>query len=200
MLLPIDELNTLKVEISEIVRTVQSEADNYDSIDFLIDLLASTVIPLVEDHLTGEYDEAFRIGIDGWLDTKPDAAARHEAVYADVGGENFADRIERYATEGFDGFVTKVAVLLETDGHRVRSEGTLAAGNELTSVGLRVVKTWKTMLDQKVRDPHVELEGVTIPYDEMFEIDGYKALAPGLFHEPSLDVNCRCELELSVIE
>lgn len=195
-----DELNTLKSEVSEIVRAVKAEMDNYDSIDFLIDLLASTVIPIVEKQLEAEYDTAFQNALDGWLSVGSDEAERYAAVYAEVDGKTFADRIEEYARGDLDSFESKVMTLTETDGHRVRSCGTMDAGSELTAAGLTVVKTWRGVLDEREREKHVALEGVTIPYSEHFEIDGCKALAPGLFGVAELDCNCRCELTLSVTE
>lgn len=199
MLLPIDELNRYRTEISEIVRTVKKEAEQYDSIDFLIDLLASTVIPVVEEALEAEYDLAYADGLDGWVHIDPDEATRKEAVYSPVDGKTFADRIEEYAAEDLEKFASKVETLLETDGHRVRSEGRLDAGETLSSVGLSVGKTWRGVLDEKERDAHVALEGVTLPLDGLFEIDGYKAPAPGLWNVPELDCNCRCELEIRVL-
>ena len=199
MLLPVDELNRFRREISEIVRTVKKEAENYDSIDFLIDLLASTVIPLVEEQLEAEYDLAYLDSLDGWVDDMPDESARAVAVWGEVGGKTFAERIEEYAAGDLEQFASTVETLLETDGHRVRSEGRLDAGETLSSVGLTVAKTWRGVLDEKERDAHVALEGVTVPLDGLFEIDGYKAPAPGLFNVPELDCNCRCELEIRVL-
>ena len=199
MFLPIDELNTLRAKVSEIVHSVQTETARYDSIDFLIDLLASTVIPMVEEHLAAEYDRAFKTGIDGWLDVSPDETARRDAVYTPVGGKSFADRIMDYASGDLKQFVSKVAVLAETDGHRCRSEGILAAGERLSQAGLTVRKTWRGVLDAREREKHVALEGVTLPLDAFFEIDGYTAPAPGLFGAPDLDCNCRCELKINAL-
>lgn len=199
MLLPVDELNRFRSEISEIVRWVREEAERYDSIDFLIDLLASTVIPLVEEQLGSEYDLAFDESLDGWVHIDPDESARAVAVWGEVGGKTFAQRVEEYAAGDLEHFASKVETLLETDGHRVRSEGRLDAGETLMGVGLTVGKTWRGVLDEKERDAHVALEGVTLPLDGLFEINGYKALAPGLFNVPELDCNCRCELEIRVL-
>ena len=74
------------------------------------------------------------------------------------------------------------------------------AGTELAVAGLTVLKTWKGVMDSRERDAHVELEGVTIPLDAEFEINGYHALAPGLFGNAELDCGCRCKLTLSVAE
>ena len=198
MLLTVDELNRFRREISDIVRMVQEEAERYDSIDFLIDLLASTVIPLVEEQLEAEYDMAYLDGLYHWVDERPDETARAIAVWGEVGGKTFAERIEEYAAGDLEQFASKVETLLETDGHRVRSEGKLDAGDTLMGAGLTVVKTWRGVLDEKERDAHVALEGVTLPLDGLFEINGYKAPAPGLFNVAELDCNCRCELEIRV--
>lgn len=199
MLIPIDELNRFRSEISEIVRTVQEQAEEYDSIDFLIDLLASTVIPLVEEQLEAEYDLAYLEGLGGWVSDKPNESTRAEVVWNEVDGKTFADRIAEYAAEDLDKFASKVETLLETDGHRVRSESRLDAGETLSSVGLTVGKTWRGVLDEKERDEHVALEGVTLPLDGLFEINGFTAPAPGLFGVAEYDCNCRCELEIRVL-
>lgn len=176
------------------------EAFPYDSVDFILDLLASIVITDVEQYLAEEYDEAFKTGVDGWLDTEPDETVRREAIYAEVDGKTFADRITEYAAGGLEVFEAKVLNLAETDGHRVRSCGLLDAGAELTDAGLTVTKTWRGVMDERERDPHVALEGVTVPYDGNFEIGGFKAPAPGLFGVAELDCNCRCVLILGVSE
>ena len=199
MLLPIDELNRYRREISEIVRTVQRQAEQYDSIDFLIDLLASTVIPVVEELLEAEYDLAYLEALDGWVHDEPDESARTVAIYATVDGKTFAERIQEYAAGDLEQFASKVETLVETDGHRVRSEGRLDGGETLMGAGLTVVKTWRGVLDEKERDAHVALEGVTLPLDGLFEIDGFKAPAPGLWNVAELDCNCRCEPEIRVL-
>ena len=185
--------------VHEIVRSIEEDAARYDSIDFLIDLLYSTVVYTVEDYLADEYDTAFQENMNGLYD-EPDEATRREVIYAAVDGKNFAERIMEYAAAGLEGFETKLAGLVSTDGHRVRSEGALAAGESLQSVGLTVTKTWRGVMDEKEREAHVNLEGVTVPYDGFFEIDGYTAPAPGLFGVAELDCNCRCELEIRVTE
>lgn len=196
--MPIDELNTLRSELTEIVRSVVAESERYDSIDFLIDLLAAAVIPIVEEHLEAEYDQAFESGIDGWIDASPNETDRTDAVYAEVDGKSFADRIEEYASGDLNRFVDRVQMLVETDGHRVRSEAKLDAGENLVSAGLTVRKTWRGVMDERERDVHVALEGVTLPLDGLFEINGFKAPAPGLFFIPEYDCGCRCELQISV--
>lgn len=188
--------------MNRLKRTIKSyiETFPYDANEFVLDLLASVVVSDVEEYLAEEYDDAFKEGLDGWLDVESDETTRHEAVYAEVDGKTFADRIMEYAALSLAEFESKVLTLAETDGHRVRSCGTMDAGTELAGAGLSVVKTWRGVMDKRERDAHVELEGVTIPLDAEFEINGYHALAPGLWNVPELDCNCRCKLTLSVTE
>lgn len=62
--------------------------------------------------------------------------------------------------------------------------------------GQRLLKTWATMEDDKVRDAHQYLDGITVPADaEFYTYDGRHAYGPGLFGDPELDINCRCWLE-----
>ena len=61
-------------------------------------------------------------------------------------------------------------------------------------------KTWETVGDDRVRPSHVEVEGVTIPIDEPFELAGGYMMAP---HDSSMGVDeseivmCRCSLSFS---
>ena len=58
-------------------------------------------------------------------------------------------------------------------------------------------KTWNTVADNRVRDSHAEVEGLTIPIDEPFSLQGGYMMAP---HDSSLGVDeselimCRCSL------
>ena len=88
----------------------------------------------------------------------------------------------------------KLLVMVEAEANRCFNEGVMKAGEG--EKGL--MKTWETVGDDKVRDTHDFLEGVTIPFDEEFvTIGGDSALAPGGFSEPGNNVNCRCWLTLS---
>jgi uncharacterized protein with gpF-like domain len=58
-------------------------------------------------------------------------------------------------------------------------------------------KRWNTMFDDKVRDTHSPLDGVTVPYNAYFySWDGDKARAPGMFSKAENNINCRCVVEL----
>lgn len=82
--------------------------------------------------------------------------------------------------------------MIESEANRCFNIGVLEAGK-----GENVTKTWETMADEKVRDSHWYLEGMTIPFEEVFvTIGGDSAEAPGMFELPENNVNCRCWLSL----
>lgn len=61
-------------------------------------------------------------------------------------------------------------------------------------------KTWLTIMDGRERDSHAEVNGITIPIDEPFELQGGMMLFPGDDSLGASDdeiVNCRCSLEFS---
>ena len=100
-------------------------------------------------------------------------------------------------SEIFDRDVTdpkKLQRMIECEANRVFNSGVIEAGKGTDGL----MKTWETMMDDRVRDSHWWLEGVTIPFDEEFvTFGGASAPAPGMFDEADQDVNCRCYLTLS---
>lgn len=79
--------------------------------------------------------------------------------------------------------------IIKTETHRVYN----TALYKTASVLGYTHKTWETMLDDKVRDTHDYLEGVTLPIDaEFYTFNGNHAYFPGQFGIAEEDVNCRC--------
>lgn len=98
---------------------------------------------------------------------------------SEIGGVSLPDAIIRIA---------------DTEMHRIANQ---AALDTAKYAGAKY-KTWATMLDDKVRDTHDYLEGMTVGIDEDFyTYDGDHAPAPGLFELPENSINCRCELIFS---
>lgn len=112
------------------------------------------------------------------------------SIYKKFGDEDFSQRVIKYAELGDVSSIVRVA---ETDGHRVYNDGGYEGAKDFATS-----KTWETMMDDKVRDPHWELEGVTVGMDDFFEIDGAKAKYPGDFGVPELDINCRCTISYNL--
>lgn len=209
-----DVLNRLHRYVEDTVKTAREKAsdDDYDSIDALLDILAATVVSELRDYFEEEYEIAYSEGIDGRIESEADEMDVYTSIYADVDGKTFAERVEEYVNELYAPLMlvtddesmeepsnklqNALDLIAESDGHRVRSEARQAAGEELASVGYTVMKKWRTMLDEKVRYTHTELEGKTIPIDGWFETINGRAQHPGGFGVPEEDCRCRCVLEI----
>lgn len=119
-------------------------------------------------------------------------------------GDRYSTMAKRIKTTLQDDY-KKAIVIARTETHRVREAGnhdaakdvndTLKAGNAT----VELVKTWKTMKDERVRSTHSDMEGVTIPVDDEFELpSGATTLAPSQSGVASEDINCRCYLSYSL--
>lgn len=112
---------------------------------------------------------------------------RDSEILKDIAGKNFEERTNEYAETGDIPSLIRVA---ETDSHRIYN-----AGGNFGAKGLAETKTWNTALDNRVRDSHDYLEGVTVPIDEPFyTFNGDSAMYPGAFGIAEEDCNCRCYL------
>lgn len=116
------------------------------------------------------------------------------SVYRDIAGENWEQRVSDYY-DSEDGTADDVIRVLDTDSHRIYNDAIEDVGERSSG---RIYKTWRTMEDLRVRDPHAYLEGMTIPIDRRFySYNGQSARYPGDFGTPEMDCNCRCRIELS---
>lgn len=181
-------LKQMLSRVSEIVNLMDTDELNVLGTEVLIEEL--------QEYLVAEFDESYR----NVLDDEFDDDLLLSSVYAEVGGETFADRIERYVTECLtaDALRQKLETLAITDGHRVREEAKIAAGTDAERLGYTVTKTWISMDDEKVRDTHFFLDRTTIGINEYFHTANGQALGPGQFGIASEDCNCRCHLQVTV--
>jgi len=169
-----DELNIL---MSNIVADGVKPSEGVSAIeDFLISTYARGAYATEDD-----IDEMHEL----------DTAKMFEALNYKVEGKDFRDRASEYLNSGDVLALMKVA---DTEYHRMFNRGVidvaLSSDQELT-------KTWVTMGDEKVRDTHFYLEGVTIPVSEKFvTIGGDSAYAPSGFSLPENNINCRCILKI----
>ena len=73
--------------------------------------------------------------------------------------------------------------------------GAEAVRQYYAELGNRLRKQWLTMGDELVRPAHEELDGVTIDYDDSFNVGGHRAAFPGDFGLPAeLRCGCRCSV------
>lgn len=114
------------------------------------------------------------------------------ALEKEYDGESIYTKFDDYYEQND---AEKLKVLVESEFHRVYSQGGLDMAE---ATGRDVYKTWQTMQDDRVRETHDYLEGMTIPVKEKFKtLDMDEADAPGGFTLPENNVNCRCWLSYS---
>jgi len=183
-ILPIDELNTFESGFNERVKANDGKLPSLeDMLDDLLDLFLLAYASGVEAAKS-----------DLGVEVSPSVDDADKAIYQAVAGETWKERVKKYKADG--GTPADIYRIAETDMTRIYNTGVLdtvrANGAENTTF-----KRWNTQLDDRVREQHQWLEGVTIPYDADFYLpDGDHARAPGLFSKPENVVNCRCVLEL----
>lgn len=138
-------------------------------------------------YLDGSQDAAEMLGIKA----EPDFQEAKEAITKKIAGKNYEERVREYASSGDAAEIVRV---IDTDMTRIYNTAVLNTAKQ--NGGKR--KTWVTMMDNRVRDTHSPLEGVTIPLDaEFYTWDGDHAEQPGGFTKASNNVNCRCVLTVS---
>ena len=191
-LMPFDELNTF----TDMVRRYKTEplplSDKErlrDDIEDYIEWL------LIEAYVYGTVQAMNDLYV---LDKDPeeliDRDEMYREIYKPIAGKTFQDRVREYLdTE--DSTEADFERVAETDTTRVYNAGVVDGGKNSGVPG--VMKRWVTMADEKVRDTHQYLYGMTVPLDtDFFTYDGDHARAPGLFSLPENNVNCRCSISL----
>ena len=122
----------------------------------------------------------------------PESSDVMQTVDKEIAGKTWKERVEEYFANG--GTVDDIVRIAETETHRIAN----TAAVESARHGGATKKTWSTMLDDRVRETHDYLEGMTVGIDEDFyTYAGDHAPAPGLFDLAENNVNCRCELIFS---
>lgn len=173
-----DELNVLaqntdeaeRVDVAETVLVMAYKRgleDTEDMLDYLIDTEQDS---LFSDSRTSEMQKT---------------------IYEKIDGKTFEERIQEGLSQ------EEYQRVLETEYHRVYNETALATAKRIESLtGRSLTKTWRTVLDNRVRATHEPLEGLTKALDEKFyTIDGDEGLYPGGFKNPSNSIGCRCWLD-----
>lgn len=199
-LMPFDELSVVSERIKADFQLTpeQRKAVKEDRMDEILELL-------ILSYLYGNEaanDMLYRTEIETRMQSETetvrivpiDTDSMNGSVYRDIAGENWEQRVSDYY-DSEDGTADDVIRVLDTDSHRVYNDAIEDVGERSSG---RIYKTWRTMEDLRVRDPHAYLEGMTIPIDRRFySYNGQSARYPGDFGTPEMDCNCRCRIELS---
>lgn len=209
---PWDELSNLRAELDEDFAAGPEERKRRkrDRIDEILEMLimaymygneaANTMLygSDVVDQIEPEQEGPNRV-----IDIDTDDMNR--AVFKVIAGKNWEQRVSEYY-DSDSGTVDDVIRVVDTDMHRIYNDSILNVGERAEDeepedggpIKPTVMKTWVTMLDDRVRMGHEVLEGVTIPVDKRFwTIGGDSARYPGDFTSPELNIGCRCRLKLT---
>jgi len=181
-ILPFDEINRLEMTIRERYGAEKlKRADREDIIDELLDLFLLAY---------AQANEVTNLNLSSDWFPKVDEVMK--TVDEKVAGKTWKDRVREYSENG--GNAEDIVRIIDTESHRIANQAALDTAKK---AGAKT-KTWATMLDDKVRETHDYLEGMTVNIDEDFyTYDGDHASAPGLFELAQNNVNCRCELIFS---
>lgn len=177
-LMPFDELNRFEAALPAHFENgrIKSELDFEDILDLMLDIfLLSYANGVVETNaaLASTYEPT----LDDVMRT----------VDKEVVGKTWRDRMREIYDSG--GTVADVVRIAETEAHRDSN----AAAYETAKAAGAKNKTWHTMLDDRVRDSHFWLEGVSAPIDgEFYNYKGESTMYPGEWGIAEEDVNCRC--------
>ena len=176
-----DEIDAFKEGLQSLksLDTAQRKAKSRDYIDEVLDLLITAYVFGTEEASVMMDD-----------DIPPDMDEMKKAIELKIDGKDFRQRIEEHLSEGNIDLIGTVA---DTDAIRVYNTAVLNTGLKAGATQ----KTWRTMEDDKVRDTHLPLDGITVPIDAYFyTYDGDKAQQPGEFEKAQNNANCRCLLEV----
>lgn len=125
-----------------------------------------------------------------------DSNVAEQSVNQEIDGKTYQERVEEHLLN-LDG-ESSIQKIVETEVHRNMNNAIYDVGNVIRDSGIQVYKTWRTMLDDRVRDSHDYLEGTKLEIDEEFyTYNGNHTLFPGQFGVGEEDVNCRCYAQLS---
>lgn len=119
-----------------------------------------------------------------------DVDRMYEAIFVLIDGKTFEDRVADHVQADSLG---RLQTLAESEFHRVYNRAVDDGGWIYTAAGNRLEKSWYTMNDGLVRDTHIYLEAVTVPFEaEFYTYDGDHASYPGGFEKVENNANCRC--------
>ena len=188
-LMPFDELNALRESLiygqytdvdgkRRYVQTYRELEDEFEDI-------------LIMSYILGNNAAGEMLG----MESSANVNEMDRAINKRIAGKTWRDRLREQLSEGGD--VEAIMRIAETESHRDTNEGIYDAAADS---GLTLMKTWETMEDDRVREAHEEIQGQTVPFDDVFVTwDGHEARFPGDFDTPELNCGCRCWLSVSAI-
>ena len=190
-LMPFDELNALR---QSLVYGQYTDGDGKRQyVDTYADLEDEFEDILIMSYLLGSRAAGEMLGIEPPMD----ASTLDKVINKKVAGKTWRERLREQLDNG--GTVEDIMRIAETESHRDTNEAIyeVAKGSGIQNL----YKTWETMEDDRVREAHEEIQGQTVPFEDVFVTwDGHEARFPGDFDAAELNVNCRCFLSVSLAQ
>lgn len=188
-LMPFDELNALRQSLVYGQYTDDDGKRRY--VDTYADLEDEFEDILIMSYILGSRAAGEMLGIEPPMD----ASTLDKVINKKVAGKTWRERLREQLDNG--GTVEDIMRIAETESHRDTNEAIyeVAKGSGIQNL----YKTWETMEDDRVREAHEEIQGQTVPFEDVFVTwDGHEARFPGDFDTAELNVNCRCYLSVSL--
>ena len=181
--LPIDELNNLTTYINKVVGNTR-KVETEEIIDSVEDLLITAFVFGV-DSISADLQTKYEVDTD----------KMNRIINKQIAGKVWTERITEYLQNG--GSPADINRVIDTEMMRVYNE---TKYDYAINSGYNIQKRWATMLDDKVRDTHDFLEGVSVKLtDRFYTFDNDSALYPGGFDKAENNINCRCVIEYEKI-
>ena len=187
-LMPFDELNALRQSLVYGQYTDDDGKRRY--VDTYADLEDEFEDILIMSYLLGNRAAGEMLGIEPPMN----ASTLDKVINKKIAGKTWRERLREQLDNG--GTVEDIMRIAETESHRDTNEAIyeVAKGSGIKNL----YKTWETMEDDRVREAHEEIQGQTVPFEDVFVTwDGHEARFPGDFDTAELNVNCRCFLSIS---
>lgn len=190
---PFEQLETLRTELeSDFAGGMdQRKRNKQRRIDEILEMLIIAYMFGNESGNTMLYGD---IGTDD-LPIPIQVGAMNDSVFRKIADKTWEQRVNEYL-DNETGTVDDIIRVVDTDTNRIYNDAILDVGERADG---SVMKTWETMMDEKVRDTHDYLQSMTVPIDRRFyTFDGDSARYPGDFTLPQNNVSCRCRISLSL--
>ena len=214
---PFDELEAFRSELEQDFQLPPEERKRRkkDRIDEILEMLIMAYMFGNESANTMLFGPDIVDTIDPDEPNRPvriDVDDMEKSVFKDIAGKDWEQRVSEYY-DSDSGTVDDVIRVVDTDMNRIYNDSVLDVGEKANRGKVeradtdkpvpdatgRVMKTWVTMADDRVRDTHDYLEGMSVPINErFFTFDNDYARYPGDFQLPQNNINCRCRISLSM--
>ena len=214
---PFDELEAFRSELEQDFQLPPEERKRRkkDRIDEILEMLIMAYMFGNESANTMLFGPDIVDTIDPDEPNRPvriDVDDMEKSVFKDIAGKDWEQRVSEYY-DSDSGTVDDVIRVVDTDMNRIYNDSVLDVGEKANSGRVewtnedvpapdpngKVMKTWVTMADDRVRDTHDYLEGTSVPVDSRFyTFDNDYARYPGDFQLPQNNINCRCRISLSM--